>query len=864
MAAVAIAADNVRIAEGASTPDTGTWGNDGGGGGVSDEPDFYYQGTESQSRKISTSLIGRDYTHGSGTDMTATDRQHYIAKIQATNKDALLARTSPALLLKVGSASNAYHEYYVFGNDNYPKRGGWQILPINPAVIGYSSAVGDTGSPSNTGILYWSVMADYSSTSKSENTMIDAIDIGAGLHLTGGDGADTDGVFQDFLDADEGTAANSWGYVFSEGPFIFVTGRLSFGENVSETAVATVFNDSGKALSWTNGLVSTGFHKMRFNLGNASTDIDIDGCSFFSQGQIDNDGDRGYTTTEDSRPQFEVTGTSGALNVINSSFDNWSTFSLNASTVFTGNTLSGCDTVDLNGTNVDLDGTSLLASTVDADTSSVIWNSATDPDGFLDNMTISKGANAHHAIEFGLSSPLSITLRDIDFSGFNAADTNNDSTFHVLRTTGTVTINIVGGSGNVSYKSAGATVNVVQNPVTTKVTVRDENNDLLSSARVYLRASDGTGDLPFEETISATGSGTTITVTHTAHGLATNDWISIYGIYQDDYNGTYQITFSDVNTYTYTIGATVSSSPAIESRPTPIIESTTVTIEGNSVATVTFDMPATRPDNDLYVLFVSKDDQFGCSELNTVHGWTNIQQGDGPANEYVNGSAWYKVGSSEPASYTFDFDSADSETAIFVVYRISGADATTPINVSGINEQSPTLSPNAPTITTTEHECLIFAMCAGSDFLDSYPSQNLYTAQPDDSDWTPSVNHGSFEDGTAGACSIAISTKVQDTLGATGVANFTFSGNDTTEEHVGIQVAIAGAAAGPKATGVVINADTTGTGVVSDTRTWSNPQPVTGYIRKGTASPYYKQSALTGTVSTTAGLDIQIKMVRDD
>ncbi|MGI9501482.1 MAG: hypothetical protein ACR2RE_00305, partial [Geminicoccaceae bacterium] len=322
MAVVAVTADNVRIAEATITPDTGTWGNDGGGGGVADEPDIVYQGTTAQSRKVSTTRIGRDYTHGSGTDMTATDRRHYLAKVNATNYAALVARTTPSLGTKIGSSSSAYYEQYLFGNDNYPALGGWQIVPISPNVSGYRDAT--SGSPSLTGVLYWSLLGDFSATSKSENVAFDAIDIGAGLHLVGGDSTDPDGMFQDFIDADEGTTANRWGYVTTRGPVLYVNGRLAIGRNTSDTAVATVFQDTGITVVWENGLVETGFHELLFDLGSVTTDIDLTSCSLVSTGEDDNTAGRGYTTTEDSRAVLTVVGTSGALDLTTCVIDNFS------------------------------------------------------------------------------------------------------------------------------------------------------------------------------------------------------------------------------------------------------------------------------------------------------------------------------------------------------------------------------------------------------------------------------------------------------------------------------------------------------------------------------------------------------------
>lgn len=519
MAVVTVAADNVRIAEANIVADTGTWGNDGGGGGVSDEPDFYYQGNTgaltSQSRKVSTSPIGRSYTHGSGTDMTATGRRHTIYKIQATNKDALNTRTTPAFWVKNGSGSGAYYEHYLFGSENYPKRGGWQIIAVSPNVAGYRDAT--TGSPTLTSVLYWSLVADFAATSKSENIMIDAIDIGRGLTLTGGDGGDADGVYANFVSADEGTLGNSWGFVYSEGNAIFVTGRLAIGENTSGTAVATVFIDSDKKLEWTNGLVETGFHAHRFNLGNASTVITLTRCSYDSNGQQNNTAGRSYTTTEDSRVVFEVVGTAGSFSMINGSISNAASITLTDSCTFDAVTIinSGQINCGTGTTGPDLTGTAILVSAVAADSSSLLWNINADPDGNLDDMRFTKGTNAHHAIEFGTSSPTSMTLRGIDFSGFNATTGQNDSTFYIKRTVGTVTINLVDVTSDVSltnsFKTDGATV-IIQSTVTLTVNVEDQDGAPIEDVAVWMQRTSPTA---YTSGVGNTAGGSSLVVTQT-------------------------------------------------------------------------------------------------------------------------------------------------------------------------------------------------------------------------------------------------------------------------------------------------------------------------------------------------------------
>jgi hypothetical protein len=227
--------------------------------------------------------------------------------------------------------------------------------------------------------------------------------------------------------------------------------------------------------------------------------------------------------------------------------------------IFTGNVVSGCGTVTAQGG--DLRNTSILLSTAAADASALVWNVATNPDGVFDGMTFSKGTNAHHAIEFGTSSPTSMTLRNVTATGFNASNAQNDSTFYIARTSGTVTISCVGCVGNMTYKSAGATVVIVQDPVTVKVTVTDVLGNAIDGARVLVKASSGTGPFPYQASVTISNSGTTATVTHTGHGLSSNDKVLIEGASLLVNNGIHEITKISDNSYSYVLSSAPGSSP---------------------------------------------------------------------------------------------------------------------------------------------------------------------------------------------------------------------------------------------------------------------------------------------------------------
>lgn len=246
-------------------------------------------------------------------------------------------------------------------------------------------------------------------------------------------------------------------------------------------------------------------------------------------------------------------------------------------------------------------GSKVLESTVAADASAFNWNVATDPNGKLDDMTFSKGTNAHHAVEFGLLSPLTMTVKGWTTTGFNASNGQNDSTFHIKRTSGTVTINVVGGTGNFSYKSAGAIVVIVINPVTLEVTVIDSiTKTAIQGASVFVKAADGTGPLPFEETVTISRVGDVATVSHTAHGLSTGHKVEIEGAVQNEYNRIKTITVTGVNAYTYP----VYGSPATPATGT--IKSTGVLISGDSDASGQISDSRTFGSNQSYTGSVKK------------------------------------------------------------------------------------------------------------------------------------------------------------------------------------------------------------------------------------------------------------------
>jgi len=143
----------------------------------------------------------------------------------------------------------------------------------------------------------------------------------------------------------------------------------------------------------------------------------------------------------------------------------------------------------------------------------------------------------------------------VDGSGGNETIYNNSG--------GPVTIYLYGTTSTISVQnSLGSSTTIIKDPVDITVNVVTTAGADLVGARVFLKASDGSGGLPFEEPVTIENSGVTATVTHAGdHNLLTDDHIEISGasLYQN--NGVFPITVSDSTSYVYTMLNAPGSNP---------------------------------------------------------------------------------------------------------------------------------------------------------------------------------------------------------------------------------------------------------------------------------------------------------------
>lgn len=419
-----------------------------------------------------------------------------------------------------------------FGRNPY---GGWMNVAIDPAgTADYQDGGGSAGAWRYFASLPYTLAA----ISKGTPHAVDAIRYGRGeIYVTGTGGNFTDmATYNDYNDATNGY--NRFGlFSYQSGSFLW-KGLLSFGQS----ATSVTFSDSNKTILIDDTpAVYAGFNKIEVN--NASSSVTLTNVSIKALG----------TTSPGA---FEMVD-NATVSMTGCLFQNMNTFVFDTNATIVSTTFNSCGVITHGG--ADFDSCIFQGYEGTSDTSYMVYDVAADPDGEMDNCDFTKGTASTHAITFGTSSPTTMTLRGISFSGYNASDSQTDSTLYFARTTGTVTVNLIGCSGNISYKSAGATIVLVVDPVTFLVTVKDiDTGSVIVGARVFVKVSNGT-NFPYQASVSITSSGTTATVTHTSHGLSTNDWVYIIGANEDAYNGAYQITVTGTNTYTYTMTETASS-----------------------------------------------------------------------------------------------------------------------------------------------------------------------------------------------------------------------------------------------------------------------------------------------------------------
>lgn len=508
----------------------------GGAAGLGAGIDFAIQGTNCIDKQVTSTgaPVTKGMIYDNGSTITNATDLHYFVWLFVSTPGIMDSEANGGKIVTLGTSVSAYMDFYVGGNDTFPG-GGVRCYPVRYTTTATSTRV-KTGTP-GADAQWVGGQLTITGSARSQNLGVDAMRYGTGAYITAGDGT-TPATFDGFATQND-SSTNRWGILSLVEGIYQLQGRFVVGQNNSQTPTAAHFDDTGSVVTFTDTPHSaTDFTQIIVD--HASTIFNATACTFLGLG-TNNPG------------RFVVNNASSTVSLDACTFASMGISILRAGVTADACTWRSCDQITANAATIT--NSTITDYTGATDTSVLIWDDNVDPNGELDGTTFIKGAGTTHALELGTTSPLTITLTDVTFTGYGA-DATTSSAIHVKRTGGTVTINVTGGT-TPTIKTDGATVNVI-NSVTVKVTAKDNvDSTAIENARIYLEADTG-GDLPAGDSVTITSSGATATVTHTTHGLATGDYVIIRGANESEYLGDKQITVTTANAYTYTI----SGSPA--------------------------------------------------------------------------------------------------------------------------------------------------------------------------------------------------------------------------------------------------------------------------------------------------------------
>lgn len=454
-----------------------------GGGAPAAESANKYQGNAIVGNLIKTAIGGLEYDH-SGTasyDMTGATYPLWFVKCVITDYADLV--TTHGAEVRIGSASTAYYWYIVAGSlanrsrfNAWPTQGGFLIFALDPNISGWRE--GTQGSPALTAVDYFAFLVDtQNGYAKSENMGLDAIDLGTGLQLYGTTPT-TDG-YQAFVEWDQNTVGNRYGCTqqpLGSGSPITMQGMFEIGDGTNETD----FSSADETLIWPDGYHSAGLFGVTVNLA-------VTGSVFSDTSTHQS---LGSSTTEDTRPDYTFTGTTGSA-TLGATLINFRNITLTSAVTVTGADIQ-CADLTLGG--ADFEGDSVFRP--DSASGVAACNDATfgTTTGFNNCQIIQAGSG--HAIE--ITSTGTYDFTNIDFSGFGGtpgtnstpASGANDAAIY-NNSGGAVTIQVAGGNQPSVRNGASATTTVTSS-VTVSFTAIDEAGLPIQNVQVsaYLQSDD--------------------------------------------------------------------------------------------------------------------------------------------------------------------------------------------------------------------------------------------------------------------------------------------------------------------------------------------------------------------------------------
>lgn len=506
MPVVVVSFDGTRL--NSSDSNTG-WGNyNVGGGAPASEPANAYQqdtpgsavGAVGKKVTSTTSRQGVDYN---GTAVDYSGANLWFCKVYVA--DAFDLNTSFGVEISIGSGNTSnYNTYNVAGSSSaltlsarkspskystYPSQGGYILMAIDPNIASWADGVDQSGTFNPASVIWYAIGSQFiTGTAKAENVAMDAIDYGEGLILIGGGGADPVGAFNDFLEFDQNTKQNRYGVVYGASGVVNVNGKLKIGTAADEAE----FTDNQSIVTFQHNPVDSTAQGVFINLADARTVVEI-GCTIIGAGS-----DNFNLQDGDSRPTFDVTGTAGTCTLSANLRSHYKVGLTSAVDVL--NADIQCDVFGGGGAHVRDSILRYTGRTSIGSTAGLIQTSSPSDfgttSGYHDIEIIRSNGGRYgdpNQAPFGpaitINAAGTYTFTNITFTNWEA-DGQTSAAVYTPLTTGTITINVNGGT-TPTVRTAGATV-IVNNTKTVKIIVLDAITLApIQNARVLLEAASG-------------------------------------------------------------------------------------------------------------------------------------------------------------------------------------------------------------------------------------------------------------------------------------------------------------------------------------------------------------------------------------
>lgn len=513
----------------------GTWT----AGTVVLEPDFFIQGANCIAKYMVSGAVGLGgMAANAGTPLTIPSPGGFFVWMMGQCPNIIDTEALGGLRLVCGNLATAFNAWKVKGKDTYTY-GGWICFVVDPTVaVDYT-----VGAPTTD--RQWFGGAINQLANAKGGLGIDVVRYGRGeARIANGSAIDGFATFSGFATQNDANA-NRWGLIQAIDGGYLQQGLVIFGY-----VTATDFRDSNTSILIANTKkVISSFNA--FEVRQATSRVDLTSVSFQALGTV-------------AKGNW-ITTNNATINITGCTFTDMGTFGFLASSTILTSTFRRTDQITTGGA-------TFTSCTIDKNISASAMLAASPANAALISNTAFTSDGTGHAIEIG-GTAANMTLTGNTYTGYAASDgsTGNEMVY-VNIATGSMNLTISGGT-TPSVRTAGAAVTVISGAVNVTVTVQNVSGANIENANVYLPVATG-GPFPYQASVTITNSGTTATVTHTSHGLATNDKVRIKGASLAQNNGVFTITVTGASTYTYTM----SSAPG--SNPTGTITSTFVVLYG--------------------------------------------------------------------------------------------------------------------------------------------------------------------------------------------------------------------------------------------------------------------------------------------